>query len=500
MTTTITIDNVWTRIQSDNPDMIKRARRIASYEQKNWQMARKKWIERLERAGRANKTDWEFKNAVEWDGWRFIGNEGRNGNSIEIPTGCTKMFIAVAMALKEELSFSNNRTPALTLEDVDWSVKKDREPRPYQTDAITALVDNGGRGIIQSPTASGKTFMMALAIEKFRTTTLIKVPRLIILKQIYDELIDTLNIDEGEIGVIGGGKHEPSLITIATVQSLASIMRDRSRWLTLMGTHAKYGWGLLITDEVHHDGSETGQRTSMAINAYYRVGFSATALMREDGENIRIIGAFEDIIYNVPAEPLIEEGWLVKPTIKFLPVKPIYTTRSDMWPSVYNMAIVHNRERNKMIIDTANKMNNEKRSTLIFVKRIDHGDELVSLATLQANHPIRFVHASTPDREDAIDEFKNGLYPTMVATSQIISEGFDFRGLDALIVADGGKSVIQTLQKPGRGMRIEDGKTDLLVFDFADRGKYIGDHARTRRLSYIKAGFEVDISQTPYLG
>ena len=144
----------------------------------------------------------------------------------------------------------------------------------------------------------------------------------------------------------------------------------------------------------------------------------------------------------------------------------------------------------------------EGRSTLIFVDRIDHGEVLENMAPslFILKDKIRFVHGTHPEREQMIDDFRTGKLSVLISTEGIIGEGFDFRGLDAMIIADGGKSYIQTIQKRGRGMRVEEGKVDLKMYDFADRGKYVGEHSLRRKTSYESNGFTVDITDTPYLG
>lgn len=501
MLTTITTDDIWSVIRSSDLEALELARKIAGYQQIGWERARQSWLKKLALQGRANESDWEYKRAIKWEGWRFIGAECGH-NCLRIPTGCVKMFIMAAGALGKEMKFYNERVQPRQLADVDWSLKPEREPRPYQDEAMKAVIEAGGRGIVQSPTASGKSYMMAMLISHYKTTALIKVPRLIILDQIVKELEENLNINEGDVGFIGRSKYEPSLITVTTTQSLANILKDKIRWNDFMNLHRDHGWGLLIEDEVHHGASKTSYDTSMAIDAHYRVGYSATALDREDNENIKIIGAYGEIVYNVPSEPLVENGWLIRPTIKFLPSKPVPMDSNAKWQAVYNTAIVYNHNRNLDIIEIAGNMLDEGRSTLIFVDRIDHGEQLENMAPSlsKLKDKVRFVHGTHPDRDDIIDQFRKRRLPIMISTEGIIGEGFDFRGLEAIIVADGGKSYIQTVQKVGRGMRIEVGKSDVKIFDFGDRGKYVGEHALRRKTSWEAHGFKVDITDTPYMG
>jgi len=500
MTTTITLRNTWTAIKSDTPAMLDHARDIASFTMQNWQIRRTKWMSRLRSEGAEHKRpeagcSCEWCRANNWDGKQFIGKNV--GGGVHIPTGCVNTFITLLRVLDEEIIIKNERTFPPELPDVDWTLK--REPRPYQTEALEAVLKAGGRGIIKSPTASGKTFMMAMIIGHLKRTTLIKVPSLTLLDQIQKEIINTLNVNEGDVGMIGRSKYEPSLITVTTTHSLANLVKKPDEWKDFMGLHNQYGWGLLIEDEVHHGATKTSFDTSMNIDAYFRIGYSGTPLMREDGENIKTIGAYGEIIYNVDPEPLIATGWLIRPEIKFIPVKAIPASNDTTWQQMYEMGIVHNQDRNRKVIDMANRMYLEGRSTLIFVDRIEHGEELLNFAVGHASHTVEFVHGEHPEREDIIKRFKEKSLKTMISTEGIIGEGFDFRGLDAIVIADGGKSAIQTLQKVGRVMRPEDGKVDCKIFDFADRGKYLTDHALQRKTTWLKHGFQLDLSDTPYL-
>lgn len=496
MTTRLAIDNIWTRIESDNIEFLNTAEKIASYRQQNWEQARKAWLKKLERAGRNNESDWEYKRAIEWDGWRFIGEYITN-DVMKIPTGCLTMVLDVGAALHEKMTFVNDRRRPVPL-DVEWRLKDDKRPRDYQDDVFGRVVDAGGRGVVQSPTGSGKTFMIAHLITHYKTTTLIKVPRLVIMDQIIEELKELTTISEEHIGFIGRSKYEPSLVTVVTNSSLYNLKKDPKKWHELVDLHPKHQWGLLIEDEVHHGASKTSYEPTMSLDTFHKIGFSATALDRQDGENIKIIGAYGQMICDVPVEELIENGYLVRPTVKFLPTRPVPTSRSDGWMEVYNMAIVFNSDRNIKMVNIANMLEKQERSTLVFVSRIDHGEELLRLCKMNGVD-ADFAHGTHPEREDIISRFKNRELAVMIATEGIIGEGFNFKGLNGIIIGDGGKSFIKTIQKPGRGTRPEDGKDDLLVYDFADRGKYVGDHSRERKADWIDYGFEVDITDTPWL-
>jgi ERCC4-related helicase len=112
---------------------------------------------------------------------------------------------------------------------------------------------------------------------------------------------------------------------------------------------------------------------------------------------------------------------------------------------------------------------------------------------------ISFVHGTHKDREQIFQGFKDGHIRILIATEGLIGEGFDYKGINVVVVGDGGKSSIQAIQKIGRGMRVLPGKTEVLIYDFADRCKYLSDHSMQRSTIWMNLGYEVDLTDVPYL-
>jgi superfamily II DNA or RNA helicase len=59
-------------------------------------------------------------------------------------------------------------------------------------------------------------------------------------------------------------------------------------------------------------------------------------------------------------------------------------------------------------------------------------------------------------------------------------------------MASAGKSVIASLQKIGRGMRVSEGKTTFEVWDFLDEdGSVLERHSARRAATYQSEGYHV---------
>jgi len=86
-------------------------------------------------------------------------------------------------------------------------------------------------------------------------------------------------------------------------------------------------------------------------------------------------------------------------------------------------------------------------------------------------------------RRRIIEKFKAGQIDVLISTS-ILDEGFDAPDTRFLILAGGGKAEHRQTQRIGRGMRASEGKHELTVIDFMDRGHYLGKHSEARLAGY----------------
>ena len=155
-------------------------------------------------------------------------------------------------------------------------------------------------------------------------------------------------------------------------------------------------------------------------------------------------------------------------------------TGSAPWPLCYQVGIVSDSKRNEAVVRLAEL---SPKPCLILIKDIEHGDELY---TMLGGHAA-FIHGNTPNgsREAVLDAMRNGHQP-IVLSSVILDEGVDVPAIRSLVLAGGTKARHRIKQRIGRGMRAVEGKHKLMVWDFADAGKYLGAHARDRQILYSR--------------
>lgn len=382
-----------------------------------------------------------------------------------------------------------------------WSVPHNGDEtrtqlRWYQQDATQSVFDSQvwgmpfPQGIVNSPTGSGKS-LMAVSIYRRagQPRTLYLVHRRLLQHQVMQTFGSDLGLGLSDIGQIGDGIVDYKPLIVGMIQTCHRLFEKHDpeflEWLR--------GVDLLIVDEVHR--VNDGQFFNVLQNtpASMRVGFSATPLRRGDLGDIVLLATIGPVIYRQQAAPLIAEGYLANPTVSILPDGSTTGGGREPYHVAYHGRIVHNQERNAAIVALTASGIAVGRRVLILVRSIGHGMQL--LFELNEAHGILGTFLSGRDskstRISVLSKFRSGEIPVLIG-SVILSEGIDIPELDMMIMASGGKSEIDVLQKLGRGMRPKADGSGLLVYDFADEGhKYLQRHALARVEAYKGAGYTV---------
>lgn len=352
------------------------------------------------------------------------------------------------------------------------------ELRDYQFETLMKAIACRG-GVVSLPTGSGKTMIALKLIHSIQRPTIVLVHR----KELFDQWAEQIKKYLGLVPVqytdaivgfvspIDDNKEHP-MVVLAMIPTLAMASRNKNA-VALTILEAKYD--LLILDEAHHTPADTFYSVASKIDALYKYGFSATT-EREDGEDMKMDAALGPICVKMNAESLIEKGFLARPVFEFIEVPASGAGRT--FAQIYKTGIVQNEGRNKAIAARVKQLVDEGRQVYVHVEHIAHGRILSQLLG------IPFVYSKSKDRDETIGTFRKGFTRALVST--LLGEGVDIPTISAIVMAGGRKTEVGTIQKVGRALRPTAGVDTAVVVDFADRGKWLGDHSLARYNAYCK--------------
>lgn len=407
----------------------------------------------------------EYKEGY-WDGRETLLYLSRKGDYF-IPIGLLARLKKVLDSLGEDYEVVDY-APRVMIGDLDLDWQSDIELRDYQAEAIQELIKRKG-GLISLPTGAGKTVVAIGSMVGFSTSTLIVVHKKELLYQWFDNIKKHLGY---EPGMVGDGKKEFKEITVAMMQTLGSLIKSKK--ITSLN------FNMIIFDECHRCPAATCFTIAMRSNARIRVGLSATP-RRADGADLKIWASVGEICKSVTPVELVDKGYLAKPNFMFLKPKLSMFHTKTKWHEVYVESIVANEDRNGMIVREAERLIKNGDKVYIHVERIDHGEIIESMLA-----GCEFVCGKDKmdKRKDILDRFQYGNLQCIVST--LLSEGSDVPEMSAIIMAGGLKSVVGTIQKIGRALRVTETKKEATIIDFQDRGKYISNHWMERYNAYYE--------------
>lgn len=374
--------------------------------------------------------------------------------------------------------------------------------RESQQSAVVCGLEST-RGVFEAATGWGKTCLMGSIITSLAVPTLILVHRRELAYQTLERFEETLHFphanDDRIFGIIGDNLFEPGLVTIATYQTIHSMLerdhRGTQEWLRQFKA--------LHVDEAHHVPARTLYAVCAAAEeAYYRFGYSATPFKSDKASELRLVAVTGEIIFSFGPQAAIEEGILVPPKIYIidpdfekldghdaLTGKYLYS-----WAKEYRDGIVEHRERNAMIARCAEAAAAAKQPTLVLLQHLAQGRNILRYFEEGAGY-AEFYHGSHPTsaRKRALKRLGAGQLPILLS-SVIMEEGVDLPALGLVIMAGGYRAQHKALQRVGRGLRAAPGKSHVVIIDFIDcHSERLRKHARSRLAAYRKVGFEVEI-------
>ena len=352
------------------------------------------------------------------------------------------------------------------------SREKKIEVRDHQRDAFIHIMRNR-RGLLLSPTASGKSLIIYLLFRQLldyqNLKGLIIVPTTSLVSQLYSDFEDyssetDFDVDSHVHYVFQGrDKVSEKKLIISTWQSIYKMPKEYFEQ-----------FDYVIGDECHLFKAQSLQYImSSLINTKYRIGLTGT-LDGTKTHKLILEGVFGKVKQVTTTKELIDKNQLSPFTIKCLILKHSDECCEQVSEMTYQEEIEYlilNEQRNKFIKNLAISL---EKNTLVLFQLVDkHGKNLYNIIKSSekiGDRKVFFVHGGveTSDRENIrkIMEIENNAI--IIASFGCFSTGTNIRNLHNIIFASPSKSRIRNLQSIGRGLRQSEGKEIATLYDIAD--------------------------------
>lgn len=352
--------------------------------------------------------------------------------------------------------------------------------RPYQQEAVDATIKHFRKSneaaVIVLPTGAGKSLVIAelarLARRKILVLTHVK------------ELVEQNHAKYQSYGLTGGifsaglkRRESEHQVTFASVQSVSANLDQ-----------FQHEYSLIIIDECHRvSGEDTSQyqriieqlrEKNPALKVLgltatpYRLGmgwiykYHYRGFVRSEDDK-----PFQNCIYELPLSYMISQGYLTKPDLVDAAVAQYdFSTLSQNSFGEYaekdvNQLLSKHQRVTRSIIEQVMELAAKRKAVMIFAATVDHAKEITGY--LPASQTALITGATDlKTRDELISCFKQRQLKYLVNVS-VLTTGFDAPHVDFIAILRPTQSVSLYQQIVGRGLRLDEGKTDCLVIDYA---------------------------------
>lgn len=394
--------------------------------------------------------------------------------------------------------------------------KQRYEFRDYQENAVKALLCAGhGRGMIEIPTAGGKSFILANFIWNImknvdrNAKSLILVPNVQLVQQFAKDLVD-YGYDKRDIAKFTGGmtKQEAAendifkaKITIANRQYLFKNGKSLPKF------------DILICDEVHQCCAGATREFIEKLPAKIKVGCSGT-LPKDKFQMWTLVGMLGRVVYREEVTSLQDKGYISKLKITLLDIlhKRVEGNRNYLFhtdaktkyhPDEFGQSEIFFNDAFKAESEFF-KTNYEElytpildylktlpENTLVLFDSLEIGKSLFELGKEKLaedkNGGIFYIDGSQKVelRESIREAFEKDDGNVLFAQSATMSTGINIKRLTHIVFMFQSKSFSRIVQSIGRTLRLHFSKKEAHVVDVRFNFKYSKKHY-DERLKYYR--------------
>lgn len=349
--------------------------------------------------------------------------------------------------------------------------------RDYQENSVIKGLDilrnkAPKRNLLVLPTGAGKSIVIAEIAKQLDEPIIILQPSKELLEQNYQKYIDVGG--EATMYSASVGVKEISKVTFATIGSIKKEVQ----------AFKDMGLTKIIIDEAHigvKSGSQlrdflksTGIRNVLGLTATPFVltsGMSGSELKMLTKVQYKL---FSDISYVYQMKDMIENKYWTP--LQYKVVKQdtsdlrVNTSGSDFTEDSLR-DFYEDNEIGDQIVDYVDKcIQHGKKAILVFVPSIQEATALSAKISYASS-----VSSLTPkkERDEIISNFKSGKTKVVINVG-ILTTGFDYPELDAIILARSTMSFALYYQMVGRGVRLHPDKEKTLIIDLSENFNRFG--------------------------
>jgi DNA repair protein RadD len=351
--------------------------------------------------------------------------------------------------------------------------------RKNQTEPIRKAIaffnaKNPAPSLIVLPTAWGKSILTAFTAKGTGDKLLVLQPSKELLEQNYKKYISLCDF-EAQAGIYSAsfGQKNIEKVTYATIGSIKNLGK----------LFKQLGFKKMLIDEAHLYPREADSMLGAFLSESgitHVLGITATPIKLQQNTDVnggrfsKLVmltsrskkgNFFKDIIHVGQVCEMVEMGFWSKlqyNAANFDGSMLVYnSTKSEYTEESVARAFQANNihQRIKQQLDE----NTDRKHILVFVPTVQ---EAIDLSRQYPDSAAIYGEMRKVERETAINDFRSGKTRVMFNV-RVLSTGFDYTGIDCIILGISTASVALYYQIVGRATRIDAGKEDALIIDLA---------------------------------
>lgn len=332
--------------------------------------------------------------------------------------------------------------------------------RNYQQEMIDRLEEAWSlhRSVmVQMPTGTGKTVLMA---EVIRKNSRIEGWKGVLIVAHRRELLDQIRRTVKDFGI----DMVKNRIVVESIQKLSRQMTDGRKDVV------PFSPSLVIVDEAHHALAKTYRMLWDWWPQTRFLGLTATPCRMD---NTGFLDLFETLVQSHTIQEFIKMGWLSDfDYVTAEPDNPILKQVAGLKKrgvdgdyQTKEMAMVMDCEESiENLYEAYRKFVFGKKGIVYAIDR-NHAQHITEYYQ-QRKVNCCWIEAKTPtaERDRLVQAYRDGLIDVVVNVD-ILSEGADFPEVEFIQLARPTLSLCKYLQQVGRGMRIAEGKDKVVILD-----------------------------------